>query len=260
MSPFELNGKTILVTGSSSGLGKQTAITASQYGARVIITGRNAQRLEETFKSLHGEGHLQILADLTIQADIDRLVAELPLLNGLVHSTGISDLTPARFITREIISETFRISFDASVLLTAGILGKKKLANGSSSIVFISSLSTRYAFIGGAMYISAKAALEAYARVLALELAPRGTRVNCVAPAFVRTPMLDETAENSSQAVVEKIEQIQLLGFGDPVDVANTIVFFLSDASKWVSAASLVLGGGLNVQLINTSGAAPPSK
>lgn len=260
MSPFELNGKTILVTGASSGLGRQTAITSSHYGARVIITGRNTKRLDETFLSLEGEGHIQLLADLTVQADIDRLVAELPVLDGLVHCTGISDLTPARFITKAVIAETFRISFEASVLLTAGILGKKKLTKGNSSIVFISSLSTRYAFVGGAMYISAKAALEAYARVLALELAPRGTRVNCIAPAFVRTPMLDETAEHSSQAVVEKIEQLQLLGFGDPVDVANTIVFFLSDASKWVSSASLILGGGLNAQLINPNVSVPPSK
>ena len=84
------------------------------------------------------------------------------------------------------------------------------------------------------MYISAKAALEAYARVLALELAPRGTRVNCIAPAFVRTPMLNETAENFSQEAVDKIEARQLMGLGDPVDVANTIVFYLSEASKWV--------------------------
>jgi NAD(P)-dependent dehydrogenase (short-subunit alcohol dehydrogenase family) len=202
---------------------------------------------------------LQIIADLTNQEDIDRLVSALPFLNGVVYSTGISDLSPARFISKKVIAQTFGISFEASVLVMAGILGKKKLVKGNSSIVFISSLSTRYAFIGGAMYIAAKAALEAYSRVLALELAPRGTRVNCIAPAFVRTPMLDETAVNSSQAVVEKIEQIQLLGFGDPVDVANTIVFFLSDASKWVSATSLVLGGGLNVQL-QDSNVAPPSK
>ena len=258
MSPFELNDKTILVTGASSGLGRQTAITASQYGAKIVITGRNAGRLEQTFKALHGEGHMQILADLTVQEDIDRLVLELPVLDGVVHSTGISDLSPARFISKKVIAETFRISFDAAVLLTAGILGKKRLAKGNSSIVFISSLSTRYAFIGGAMYISAKAALEAYARVLALELAPKGTRVNCVAPAFVRTPMLDETAVNSSQEVVDKLEQLQLLGFGDPVDVANTIIFFLSDASKWVSGESMILGGGLNVQMTSKQTTVPP--
>jgi len=244
MSVFDLHGKTILVTGASSGLGRQTAITASEYGARVIITGRNAGKLHDTFQSLHGEGHSQFTADLTVQPDIDHLVSVLPMLDGLVHSTGISDLAPARFITAETISKTFRISFDASVLLTAGILAKKKLTKGNSSVVFISSISTRYPFVGGAMYISAKAALEAYAKVLALELAPRGTRVNCVAPAFVRTPMLDETAENFSKEAVEKIEQQQLLGLGDPADVANTIVFYLSDASRWISATNLILGGG----------------
>jgi NAD(P)-dependent dehydrogenase (short-subunit alcohol dehydrogenase family) len=244
MNAFDLKGKTVLVTGASSGLGKQTAITSSEYGATVIITGRHEGRLEETYRLLHGEGHLKFLADLTIQADIDRLVAALPMLDGLVHSTGISELSPAQFITEETISRTFRISFEASVLLTAGILRKKKLAKGNSSIVFISSISTRYPFVGGAMYISAKAALEAYARVLALELAPRGTRVNCIAPAFVRTPMLTETAENFSQEAVDKIEQRQLMGLGDPVDVANTIVFYLADASKWVSATNLILGGG----------------
>lgn len=244
MNAFDLKGKTVLVTGASSGLGRQTAITASEYGARVIITARNEDRLGETFKSLHGEGHLKIIADLTVQADIDRLVESLPLLDGLVHSTGISELMPARFITGEAISRTYSISFEASVLLTAGILGKKKLAKGNSSIVFISSISTRYPFVGGAMYISAKAALETYARVLALELASRGTRVNCVAPAFVRSPMLEETAENFSREAVNKIEQIQLLGLGDPTDVANTIVFYLADASKWISGTNLILGGG----------------
>ena len=260
MSPFDLTGKTILITGSSSGLGKQAAITASEYGAKVIITGRNEKRLNETFALLHGEGHQQIPADLTVQADIDNLVSQLPIVDGLVHSTGISDLTPARFITKEVIAKTFQISFEASVLLTAGLLGKKKLTKGNSSVVFISSLSTHYSFVGGAMYISAKAAMEAYARVLALELAPRGTRVNCISPAFVKTPMLDGTAEQSSQSVVEKIEKLQLLGFGDPVDVANTIVFFLSDASKWVSSANLILGGGLNAQLINPGTPDQPPK
>ena len=244
MNAFNLAGKTILVTGASSGLGCQTAITASEYGATVVITGRDTNRLNETFAALRGEGHQQFAADLTIQADIDRLVANLPLLNGVVYSTGISDLSPARFISSETIAKTFRISFDASVLLTAALLGKKKLAKNQCSLVFISSISTRYPFVGGAMYISAKAALEAYARVLALELAPKGIRVNCVAPAFVRTPMLDETATNYSQEAVNMIEARQILGLGDPEDVANSIVYYLADASKWVSATSLILGGG----------------
>lgn len=244
MNAFDLSGKTILVTGASSGLGRQTAITASTYGARLVITGRNNEKLEETLARLKGEGHRMITADLTVQSDIDMLADSVPVLNGIVHSTGISDLSPARFITAETIEKTFSISFNASVLLTAGLLAKKKPAKGDCSIVFISSISTRYPFVGGAMYISAKAALEAYARVLALELAPKGIRVNCVAPAFVRTPMLDDTAANYSQEAVNMIEARQILGLGDPEDVANTIVYYLSPASKWVSATSLILGGG----------------
>ncbi|HOI86305.1 MAG TPA: SDR family oxidoreductase [Lentimicrobium sp.] len=244
MNAFDLNGKTILVTGASSGLGRQTAITASSYGARLVITGRNKEKLEETYAQLKGEGHVMIPADLTVQADIDMLAASVPVLNGIVHSTGISDLSPARFIAAETIEKTFSISYNAPVLLTAGLLAKKKAAKGDCSIVFISSISTRYPFVGGAMYISAKAALEAYARVLALELAPKGIRVNCVAPAFVRTPMLDDTAANYSQEAVNMIEARQILGLGDPEDVANSIVYYLSPASKWVSATSLILGGG----------------
>lgn len=240
---FTLENKTILVTGASSGLGRQTAITASQMGATVMITGRNEQRLNETLSQLHGTGHRIFIADLTVQHDIDSLVAQLPELNGVVYSTGISDLTPARFITSAAIEKTFSISFNASVLLTAGLLGKKRIAK-KASLVFISSISTRYPFVGGAMYISAKAALEAYARVLALELAGRGVRVNCVAPAFVRTPMLDQTAENYSQEAVNMIEAKQIFGLGDPEDVSNTIVYYLSDAAKWVSGTNLILGGG----------------
>ncbi len=244
MNPFSLDGKTILVTGASSGLGRQTAITSSQMGAKLMITGRDKARLQETFDLLEGDGHKQFIADLTVQNDIDTLVLSLPELNGVVFSTGISDLSPARFITAATIEKTFSISYTASVLLTAGLLAKKRLVKKDCSLVFISSISTRYPFVGGAMYISAKAAIEAYARVLALELAPKGIRVNCVAPAFVRSPMLDQTATNYSQQAVDMIEARQILGLGEPEDVANTIVFYLSSASKWVSATSLILGGG----------------
>lgn len=243
MNPFSLEGKTILVTGASSGLGRQTAISASQMGAKVVITGRNTDRLIETFSQLHGTGHLNITADLCVKNELDTLVAQLPELNGVVFSTGISDLSPARFITAETIEKTFSISFNASVLLTAALLGKKKIAR-KASLVFISSISTRYPFVGGAMYISAKAAIEAYARVLALELSSKGIRVNCVAPAFVKTPMLDQTATNYSQDAVNMIEARQILGLGEPEDVANSIIYYLSDASRWVSATNLILGGG----------------
>jgi NAD(P)-dependent dehydrogenase (short-subunit alcohol dehydrogenase family) len=244
MTPFELTGKTILVTGASSGLGRQCAITASMHGATVIITGRNQERLTETFNKLSGDGHLAITADLTRQQDIADLVAQIPNVNGVVYSMGISDLNPARFIKEEDIAKTYNISFNAAVLLTSELLAKKKLVKNACSLVFISTISTKYPFVGGTMYISAKAALEAYAKVLALELAPKKIRSNSISPAFVRTPMLDDTAEKYSDEAVRKIEAQQLLGLGEPEDVANTVVFFLSDASRWITASNLVLGGG----------------
>ena len=244
MNAFDLTGKSILVTGASSGLGRQCAITASQYGAVVIITGRNQERLLETFSQLSGPDHQWLLADLTNDTEITHLVDHLPPVNGVVYSIGISDLSPARFITAADISKTFSISYNASVLLTSNLLARKKLVHNACSLIFISTISTRYPFVGGAMYISAKAALEAYARVLALELAPRGIRSNSICPAFVKTPMLESTAENYSQEAVKKIEERQPLGLGEPEDVANAVVFFLSDASRWITATNLILGGG----------------
>ena len=244
MNAFDLTGKKILVTGASSGLGRQCAITASQYGATLVITGRNQERLLETFGQLSGEGHRWLLADLTSETELSQLVDLLEPVNGVVYSVGISDLSPARFIAASDISRTFDVSFKASVLLTSNLLKRKKLVSNSCSLVFISTISTRYPFVGGAMYISAKAALEAYARVLALEMASKGIRSNSICPAFVKTPMLDSTAENYSREAVKKIEERQPLGLGEPEDVANAVVFFLSDASRWITATNLILGGG----------------
>ena len=244
MTPFDLTGKTILITGASSGLGKQCAITVSQMGGTVFITGRNSTRLQDTYSKLTGPGHRMFSADLTVQKEIGALVDHLPALNGVVYSTGISDLAPARFVQQAEIDKTFSISYNASVLLTSELLAKKKLVKNACSLVFISTISTKYPFVGGSMYISAKAALESYARVLALELAPKGIRSNSLSPAFVKTPMLTDTAEKYSDEAVRKLEAQQLLGLGEPEDVANTVVFFLSDASRWITASNLIVGGG----------------
>jgi NAD(P)-dependent dehydrogenase (short-subunit alcohol dehydrogenase family) len=243
-NPFDLSGKKILVTGASSGLGQQTAITLSQLGAGLFLTARNQTRLEETKNQLSGVDHTIIACDLTIEKEIDELLNALPPLNGIVFSAGISQLMPAGFVKKTDLEKNFSVGFDSAVLLCSRLIRTRKLIKNDCSIVFISSISTSYPFVGGALYVSTKAALEGYSRVLAIELAPKKIRVNCVAPAFVMGPMLENTQQTTSSETIKKIEDKQPLGLGQPEDVANTIAFFLADASRWITGSRLILGGG----------------
>ncbi|MBI9035333.1 MAG: SDR family oxidoreductase [Bacteroidales bacterium] len=243
MQAFSLKDKTIFITGASSGIGKQTAISASLHGALVIITGRNEQRLKETFDLLHGQGHQMIVADLTDESELDKMISELPLINGLVHSAGITNHTPVHFIKQKHIDQMFTINYQVPVLLSGKLIKKKKMA-AQGSIVFLSSIATKYPYFGGAMYGSSKSAIEAYSRVLALELAPKAIRSNCLSPSFVKGPMVEQAGATISKEVLDNFEKVMPLGFGEPADVANTIIFFLSEASKWITGTNLILGGG----------------
>ncbi len=240
---FSLKGKTILITGASSGIGKQTAIDLSKGGAILIITGRNVERLTETFHALHGEGHIQLTADLLDFDLFGAFTENLPVLNGVVHCAGVTGHLPAKFIGANDIFEMMRINYMAPVLLTSSLLKKKKIA-AKASLVFLSSITTKYPYYGGALYGSSKAAIEAYSRVLSIELAAKGIRSNCVSPSFVRTPMVDDAGKTISNEVLEKFEKMMPLGFGEPSDVSNAILYLLSDASKWVTGSNVVLGGG----------------
>jgi len=240
---FSLKGKTILVTGATSGIGKQAAIDLSAEGAALVITGRNEERLKETLQLLNGEGHTHFIADLLDFDSFITIADKLPLLNGIVHSAGITSHLPAKFISANDISEVMRLNYMAPVLLTSALLRKKKVAN-NASLVFLSSITTKYPYYGGALYGSSKAALEAYSRVLSIELAAKGIRSNCISPSFVKTPMVDDAGKTISNEVLEKFEKMMPLGFGEPSDVSNAILYLLSDASKWVTGSNMVLGGG----------------
>ena len=243
MKAFNLEGKTILITGASSGIGQQTAITLSEYGASVAITGRNEERLNKTLEALTGGGHQIIVADLTDEAELDKIVTECGEIHGVVHSAGITGHLPVHFIKEKHLSEMFRINYEVPVLLTGKLLKKKKIAK-NGSILFLSSIATKYPYYGGALYGSSKSGLEGYSKVLALEVAPKGIRSNCLSPSFVKGPMVDEAEKTISKDVLEKFEKVMPLGFGEPTDVANTIVFYMSDASKWITGTNLILGGG----------------
>jgi NAD(P)-dependent dehydrogenase (short-subunit alcohol dehydrogenase family) len=244
MDQFQLNDKTILVTGGSSGIGRQTAITISQMGGKVIVSARRADELDKTLSMLSGDGHSKIVADLTDEAQIDQLVDQLNPIDGLVHSSGIVKPMPVKFINRKHIDEMYGINYIGPVLLTGKLFKKKKIAAGAS-IVFMSSISSHYAHKGGALYTGSKAGLNTYSKVIALEYSMKKIRSNVISAAMVKTPLFDEAEQAVTVEMMEKHGASYPLGFGEPEDVANTAVFLLSNASKWITGTHIVMDGGL---------------
>ena len=241
-NPFSLDGKTILVTGASSGIGRATAVFCSRMGARVVITGRNELRLQETLDGLYGEGHLQIAADLTDKESIALLIKELPQLNGVVHCAGIGHRKPCKSISEEDITSVMSANFNSAVLLQAGLLSGRKIEK-SASIVFISSRAAEIPDIANSIYSASKGALKSYAKCLSLELAPRNIRVNCICPAVVITPLILDSGVDLEQLKVEEAKY-PLKRYGKPEDIANLAVFLLSDASSWMTGSCIDITGG----------------
>jgi NAD(P)-dependent dehydrogenase (short-subunit alcohol dehydrogenase family) len=243
MDEFSLTGKKILVTGASSGIGKTAAPLLAQYGATVLITGRDGDRLGETFSSLGKGEHRMKSADLTVEKELDELVAMLPKLDGILHCAGIVGPLPVKFILQEHIDKMFAINYMVPVNLTGKLLRAKKVAEGAS-LLFMSTIATRNPYFGGALYSGSKAALEAYAKTLALEHVAKGIRANFLMAGLVDTPMIVSPSEDNMQAeALDRYLKRYPLGIGDTRDVASAILFFLSDASKWITGTSLILGG-----------------
>ena len=245
-NPFSLEGKTILVTGASSGIGRGIAIECSKMGAKVVINGRNEQRLNETLEQLEGEGHIAIRADLSKQEDIDALVAQCPELNGVVHSAGIPKICAVKHINRDLLEEIVNTNEIAPILLTSGLLKKKKIQKGSS-IVFIASMSGVFiANTGEAPYDATKSALAGFTKSAALELAAQGTRVNTICPGLVPTSILGLSNEMFSEEQLKETMygRYPLKRVGKPEDIANGAIYLLSDASSWVTGINLLIDGG----------------
>ena len=244
MNPFSLENKTILVTGASSGIGAQTAISASNLGAKVILSGRNKIKLEDTLSKLTGEFHKIITADLTKKIEVEKLVIEVENVDGVVHSSGIVRPFPVKFIDEKHIEEIFEINYNAPVLLMSELFKAKKV-NKSASIVFMSSISSHFSHKGGALYSGSKAAINSYSKTIALEFSQQKIRSNVITAAMVKTAIFNEAEGVISKDMMDAHGKDYPLGFGEPEDVANGIIFLLSDASKWITGTEMVMDGGL---------------
>jgi NAD(P)-dependent dehydrogenase (short-subunit alcohol dehydrogenase family) len=246
VNPFELNGKHLLITGASSGIGKSTAVLCSKLGGHVITVGRNLQRLEETMSLLSGEGHQMLQCDLSDETQLQIMASSIGKLDGIVYCAGTIQTCITRNLTKEFCQGIFDANFYSAVGLNTLLLSQRKI-NKKASLVFVSSLSAfNCAEYGNAAYGASKGALAAYARVLALELSTRGCRVNIVSPGMVRTPLLQKFDVSDEQFVED--EKKYPLGYGQPEDIANAIVYLLSDASKWMTGTNLIIDGGLTLR------------
>lgn len=242
-NPFSLSGKSILVTGASSGIGRATAVECSKMGAVCIITGRNAERLQETFDALEGTGHQLLTADLTEQTDIEKLVAQLPPLDGAVLCAGIGMTVPVQFATREKFDKIFNTNFFSQSELIR-LLYKKKVLKSGASVVVIASIGGITSFnYGNGIYGASKAALNSYMKYCAFEFAARKIRVNSICPGMVETPLIVRSAITDEQNK-QYIAKYPLKRLGTPEEIAYGAIYLLSDASAWVTGTSLFIEGG----------------
>ena len=246
-NPFTLENKKILVIGASSGIGKATAIECSRMGAEVIISGRNEIRLNETLKGMAGDSHQILKADILKDEDVKNLVNKIPPLDGLVLCSGLSMTVPTLFSTREKFDKIFNTNFFANVEVSRLIIKNKKIKNGGS-IVVLSSAGGTYGFDpGNSIYGASKAALATWMKILALEIAPKSIRVNSICPSMVNTPMALPGIISDEQLQKHKLNY-PLRRFGEPEEVAYACVYFLSDATKWITGTNFLIDGGLTIK------------
>lgn len=247
MNPFSLDGKSILVTGASSGIGRSIAIVCSQMGANLIITGRNTIRLSETFALLHGENHQQYSADLTNEEDLQLLIESLPKLDGFISDAGIAKPLVLQLTEAIDINEILQINTFVPIHLTRLILQQKKLNKGAS-LVFISSINgNNCSYVGSSIYAASKSALTGFMKGVALELAPRGIRANCINPGMIETDLIKNAIIGEDELAKDRLKY-PLKRYGKPEEVGYAAVYLLSDAAQWITGSSLLIDGGYTLQ------------
>ncbi|MEY4651674.1 MAG: hypothetical protein RI884_255 [Pseudomonadota bacterium] len=237
---YTLRDKPVLVTGASSGIGQAVALACAQAGARVVLHGRDPDRLQASWQALPGDGHQVLQGDLQNQDAVMALADQCPTLHGVVHCAGIDGVAPMRLVQSEMLLRVFQVNYIAPMTLTQRLLLKKKVQSGGS-ILFMSSIAANTGRAGVGPYSGSKAALLGSMRPLALEVAKHGIRVNALCPGIVRTPIFS----GQEQWLTDEVEKSYPLGLGEPEDVAHASVFFLSDASRKITGTAFSIDGGV---------------
>lgn len=246
-NPLDLTGRAILVTGASSGLGREIAVYLSKLNARVVLCGRDQDRLEQTRTAMDAGEHIVAPFDLAAIDDIPKWMSEIAnqtgTLHGLVHSAGIGGPKPIRTITKRDFDNLMGVNVGAAIALAKGFRQKAVFTPGGG-IIFLSSVAGLVGQPANALYSATKGALIALTRSLALELARDDIRVNCIAPAMVMTEMGEKLRQSLTAENWAAIAAAHPLGMGRPEDVAGAVAFLLAGTGRWITGTTLVADGG----------------
>lgn len=245
-NPFSIEGKTFLVTGAASGMGRATALTCARMGANVVAADFNEEGLDALSKEMLQGNHLFISMNLADETTWETLLETIPVVDGIAGCAGIASMKPFSFIDKSDFDKVFGVNFFGPVLLVKSLLKKKKIAKGGS-VVFVSSVDgPKVVHAGNSVYSASKNALVGMARNMAIDLAVKQIRVNCVLPGTTDTPLI-RTANVSEEDLANNAKQFPLKRFGKPEDMANAIIFLLSDASSFITGTELTVDGGYSI-------------
>jgi NAD(P)-dependent dehydrogenase (short-subunit alcohol dehydrogenase family) len=248
-TPFSLNGKTVIVTGASSGIGRQCAISCSKIGATVVAFGRDQERLNETLRLMERSGkHIVCAVDLLDYDHVADIVKEVVLqkgrIDGLINCAGISTTLPLNSISPQKMEQFIQTNVIGAINLAKHTIKPAHFSESGGSIIFISSVMGVVGENGKTLYSMTKGALVAAAKSMAIELAQRKIRVNTVSPGVVETPMSKNAVYSKNEESLNRMKGLHPLGMGQPEDVANACIFLLSDAARWITGTNLIVDGG----------------
>lgn len=244
-NPYTLEGKTILITGAASGIGKATSIESSKVGAKIVAVDLNAEGLDALMPQLEGNGHQSLAGNLCDEDFLQKLAVDVPDLNGVFLCAGVSDTTLVKFITEEKIDRVFNVNLKAPIMMLKYLLKKKKIAD-EASLVWMSSYGAEKVEPGLGIYAASKQAVNGIMKAYAKELIGKKIRSNSIMPMMIKTELIS-TLTTISQEDWAKQETMYPLGFGRPTDVAYAAIYLFSDASRWVTGAQFKLGGGADL-------------
>lgn len=251
-NPFSLEGKTIVVTGASSGIGRQCAIDCSKMGAKVAAVARNQVRLKETLSMLEGKGHCCYSCDLSkfegISDLVYSIVSDCGRIGGMIYAAGIEKTMPFKLLSPDDYFNVINVNALGALEMVRHISSVKNFSEEGGSLVFIASIASVIARAGTAAYTASKGLLVSTTRVLASELSSRKIRVNCISPGTILTPLLQNYLSTLSEEEYKKRVNSSLLGLGYPSDVSMAGIYLLSDASRWVTGQNLIVDGGYTIK------------